>query len=30
MSLEQISKLIPEMLTPGQLKAINDELAKAS
>jgi len=30
MSLEQISKLIPEMLTPGLLKAINDDLAKAS
>jgi hypothetical protein len=30
MSLEQISKLIPEMLTPEQLRAINDDLAKAS
>ena len=29
MSLEQISKFVPEMLTPEQLKAINDELAKA-
>ncbi|HEX6269253.1 MAG TPA: glycoside hydrolase family 3 C-terminal domain-containing protein [Anaerolineales bacterium] len=30
MSLEQISELAPAMLTPGQLKAINDDLAKAS
>jgi beta-glucosidase len=30
MSIEQISKLVPEMLTPGKLKAINDDLAKAS
>jgi len=30
MSLEQISKLIPEILTSEQLKAINDDLAKAS
>ena len=29
MSLEQISKLLPDMLTPQQLKAINDDLAKA-
>jgi beta-glucosidase len=30
MSLEQISKLVPDMLTSEQLKAINDDLAKAS
>ncbi|HJR80461.1 MAG TPA: glycoside hydrolase family 3 C-terminal domain-containing protein [Anaerolineales bacterium] len=30
MSLEQISEMVPETLTPGQLKAINDDLAKAS
>ena len=30
MSLEQISELVPEMLTPSLLKAINDDLAKAS
>lgn len=29
-SLEQISELIPEMLTPALLKAINDDLVKAS
>ena len=30
MSLEEISKLVPDMLTSEQLKAINDDLAKAS
>src|SRR5687767_1331031 len=30
MSLEQISKLVPNMLTAEKLKAINDDLAKAS
>ena len=30
MSLEQISEMAPEMLTPGLLKAINDDLVKAS
>ena len=30
LSLEQISKLIPDMLTSEKLKAINDDLAKAS
>ena len=30
MSLEQISKLVPNMLTSEKLKAINDDLAKAS
>jgi beta-glucosidase len=30
MSLEQISELAPDTLTPGMLKAINDDLAKAS
>ncbi|MGZ9164966.1 MAG: glycoside hydrolase family 3 C-terminal domain-containing protein [Anaerolineales bacterium] len=30
MSLKQISKLIPDILPPEQLKAINDDLAKAS